>query len=172
MRPRTRDHHLPRHVYCKRGTYYFVRGNKWVKIGCNEAEAIANAPDIFYKTVENHEQILHYAMRLVAIARNNAKGRRGIPFSLTKEDMKSMLDRCGWKCSVTSTPFSLEKIANQRPYAPSIDRINCNEGYHAENCRIVCVAANYAMNVWGEGVLRKIAGHMLRAEKVLGASSA
>lgn len=44
----------------------------------------------------------------------------------------------------------------RRPLAPSIDRIDSSLGYTRQNCRIVCAAVNYAMNVWGEDVLWRL----------------
>jgi hypothetical protein len=108
--------------------------------------------------------IERYAGALVARARVNARNRRNLPFELTKDDVLALLAECKWKCAVTRTPFSFEKIRNQRPFAPSIDRIDCDAGYVKTNCRIVCVAANYAMNTWGESVLRTMAKHMNRAK--------
>jgi hypothetical protein len=109
------------------------------------------------------EEIERFALRLLAVARGNAKRRRGLPFSLTQADVLQLLRSAGWRCSVTRTPFSLDRVGNQRPYAPSIDRIDSAVGYVPENCRIVCVAANMAMNTWGESVLRTLALHMTRA---------
>ena len=143
-----------------------MKGGKWLKIGDTEAEAVANVETMFYKTVPNHAEIMRYAMNMVAVARQNAKARgsrkRVIPFDLSRDDIKRLLDACGWKCAVTGTPFSLDKVGTRKPFAPSIDRIRCDEGYHVGNCRIVCVATNYAMNVWGESVLHKLASHMAR----------
>jgi hypothetical protein len=166
MRPRLHNTHLPKNVYISRGKYYLVRNKKWVPIGSTEAEALSNIQAMFYKTVHNHEALLAFALRLVAVARQNAKSKRRangeLPFSLSKEDIKALLDKCGWRCAVTGTPFSLQKIGKHSPFAPSIDRIDCSDGYHPDNCRMVCVAANVAMNVWGEGVLKVLAENMIR----------
>lgn len=164
MRPRIHNTHLPRNVYLKRGKYFLVRNGKWVKIGDTEAQALQNVQELFYKTVPNFEELMTFANRLVAVARQNAKNRRRgtrqIPFTLTKDDIKALLDKCGWKCAVTGTPFSLQRVGKHRPFAPSIDRIDCASGYHMDNCRMVCVATNMAMNVWGEGVLKVLAKNM------------
>lgn len=61
-----------------------------------------------------------------------------------------------FRCAITRTPFSMTKIGGARPYAPSIDRIDCSLGYSAKNCRIVCVATNLAINRWGDGVLHTL----------------
>ncbi len=43
------------------------------------------------------------------------------------------------------------------PWAPSVDRIDSSKGYVPGNVRLVCVAANLAMNEWGEDVLARVA---------------
>jgi len=67
-----------------------------------------------------------------------------------------MLNEAGWRCAVSGQPFTLEPLNGKRPYAPSIDRINSAIGYVPGNTRIVCVAVNYAMNVWGESVIWRL----------------
>lgn len=54
---------------------------------------------------------------------------------------------------------------NAMPYAPSIDRKDSTKGYTRENCRIVCAAANFAMNTWGDEVLSVMASYMLQKRK-------
>lgn len=56
-----------------------------------------------------------------------------------------------------------------RPFMPSIDRTNSAKGYTAGNCRLVCVAANFAMNEWGQGVLHKLAVAYVKHHNLLGA---
>jgi hypothetical protein len=83
---------------------------------------------------------------------------------LTVDDIDRMLAECDFRCSVTRVPFSLEVTGprRQRPYAPSIDRRDNAAGYVRSNCRMVCAAANIAMNTWGEAVLH----HMIRHAKL------
>ena len=79
-------------------------------------------------------------------------------YHLTEDDEKYLVDRCAGACELTGTPFSAERYgAHKAPFAPSIDRIDSSKGYTRENCRIISVAANFAMNEWGEEVLRKLA---------------
>ena len=49
----------------------------------------------------------------------------------------------------------------ENPWAPSIDRIDNSKGYEAGNVRMVCVAANFAMNAWGEEALYELAASMV-----------
>lgn len=151
MRPRKHNAGLPRGVYWRHGAYYRVVKRVWYRLG--------SAPDTPLPTDRlrlERAQIRAYALTVLCRAKQNAKGRRQIEFALTERDLDDMLAAAKWRRSVTGTPFTLEVIAGKRPYAPSIDRIDSAKGYFPGNCRMVCVAANYAMNVWGEAVLRQM----------------
>lgn len=67
------------------------------------------------------------------------------------------------KALTFKNPF---KNCSKNPYSPSIDRIDSRIGYTKSNCRIVCVAANYAMNEWGDSVLRELALSMVHAGRL------
>lgn len=150
VRPRKSDHHLPPGVYFKHGAYYKVVRGIWHRIGPSlDAIDLATLP---IRLPAERKTILAYSYKVLTKARQNARGRR--EFSITRDDVHRMLNEAGWHCAVTGIEFSLVVIKGKRPYAPSIDRIECGAGYIPGNCRIVCVAANYAMNVWGAEVLR------------------
>lgn len=92
--------------------------------------------------------------------RKNA-AKRGIPFELTSEEFRTLWGDAAGVCSVTGRPLDLtgaERAEFRRnPWAPSIDRRDSLQPYRLDNCRIVCVAANIAMNEWGVDVLRAVA---------------
>lgn len=73
--------------------------------------------------------------------------------------MKKMLSACGGVCYLSGIPFSNKEIKGKRirPWVPSVDRINSNEGYTLENCRLVCAYINVAMNQFGEKFLLYVA---------------
>ena len=154
MRPRKRDLDLPRGVYLRHGSYYLVRRGLWRRLGADKQAAIAlvQSGDL----TPTKRALQEHLRRVFTAARNNARGRRGLPFTIQFDDMLALAERDLWGCSVTRIPFSLEIVAGKKPYAPSIDRIDSRLGYVVGNCRLVCVAANYAMNVWGEVVLRRM----------------
>lgn len=155
-RPRTRDAHLQKCVYFRHGSFFYVKRGVWTKIGETLEEANRNIERLPEILEIPREELLKYTMKVYTRARQNAKGRRGIDFSLERSQVEGLLRKSHYRCSVTGVPFTLEVINGKKPYAPSIDRIDSDKGYSMENCRIVCVAANYAMNVWGDVVLKKM----------------
>lgn len=90
-------------------------------------------------------------------ARSRAK-RAGLPV-MSNDEYVSLVQRAGGKCEVTGIEFSAEKPPGHKKamWAPSIDQIKCGKGYALENCRLVCIAVNLAMNEFGLDVLTKIA---------------
>lgn len=109
-------------------------------------------------------------VQIRAIYRSARKGavRRKIPFSITYGDLDVVWAACGGKCEVTGIPFDLTpaKDGVRRAFAPSLDRKDSSAGYELSNVRFVCVAVNYAMNVWGEDVLMAIVFGMYNAKRV------
>lgn len=100
--------------------------------------------------------------RLAYLMHRRAKYRaqaRGVAFTLTIVDVEDMLAATRGRCSVTGIPFDYASLGDRfkRPWAPSLDRIRPALGYTPLNCRVVCTAANLAMHVWGEDVLRRLA---------------
>jgi len=146
---------LPSGVYFKHGAFYRVVKNQWIRLGKDPA-CIKWPPYNLPRLGERKRELLLYAYKVLTRARNNAKGRRQIEFSLTRDDLHRLLNEAGWRCAVTGADFSMEVVNGARPFAPSIDRRDNSLGYLADNCRVVCVAANFAMNVWGEAVLWRL----------------
>jgi len=71
-------------------------------------------------------------------------------------------------CELTRIRFSAQRMkgCTKRPWMPSVDRRDCSKGYTADNCRLVCVAVNLALNEFGDAVLMQIARSMLAAGKL------
>jgi hypothetical protein len=89
---------------------------------------------------------------------------KGIDFTITDEEADTIWRRCGAACEVTKIPFDVTRstLGERRPYAPSIDRVDCSLGYTAANVRVVCVAVNIAMNEWGEDVLYRLCTSLIK----------
>ena len=100
----------------------------------------------------------------VPVARANRRnGPTGPRF--TRADLIAVWEACGGKCAVTRRDFSADPVGNslvKRAYAPSLDRIRAGEPYTRENCRLVMVAVNFAMNSWGLDVYLALARDAVR----------
>lgn len=62
------------------------------------------------------------------------------------EDIIALCERQMGRCALSGLPFSLRpsESGRSRPFAPSIDRIDCALGYKIENVRIVANIVNSA----------------------------
>lgn len=84
--------------------------------------------------------------------------RKGISFGLSADWFRKTMESQGGKCAVTGIPMTLKADNSPKsPYQVSVDRIDHKLGYEPSNCRLVILAVNLAMNVWGEEVFREIA---------------
>lgn len=88
----------------------------------------------------------------------NAKSRAstsGLMWALCRKDFDDLVACSNGRCAVTGLPFNLDGSARD-PFKPSLDRIDNALGYSAGNCRLVLMAVNLAMNVWGPEVFKAI----------------
>lgn len=79
---------------------------------------------------------------------------------MPREHLEFIIKRSQGRCEVTGIPFDWGSDMRE-PYAPSVDRIDPKRGYSLDNCRMVCLSVNMAMNVWGEDVLLTIGQAMI-----------
>jgi hypothetical protein len=108
----------------------------------------------------------------VVKAWQRAKGRakrRNIS-CITRDELDVLWLRCEGRCAVSGLEFTDEIFPNalvKRPFSPSIDQIEATtgNGYTLENARIVCVAANFAMNQWGLSTLIRVAQGVVAREQ-------
>lgn len=107
------------------------------------------------------------AKRVHARHRANA-AYRGIPFDLVVADVFRLMHESNYHCPLSGIPFSTikpstnDQLGIRDPWAPSIDRIDNRQGYTRDNIRVVCVAANMAMNSWGFDTLLRLAKGVVR----------
>lgn len=101
-------------------------------------------------------------------AKKNAL-KREIPFTITRAQFDTLVERSGGRCMVTGIEFQFTKFegSSRRPFAPSLDRIDSSKGYTPQNCRLVCVLVNLALNEWGLEPLLKVARHLVVREDEL-----
>jgi len=76
--------------------------------------------------------------------------------TLTLDDIRALI--APMKCSVSGVPLSWDWDGPGRnPWAPSIDRIDCSDGYHLDNVRLVSCAYNIARSDWPDSVVLEMA---------------
>lgn len=94
-------------------------------------------------SLTNRWRAENYARKLLGACRGSAK-QRGHVCTITEADIEALL--APMTCSVTGLPLSLEHEGDTRrnPWAPSIDRLDCSEGYVPGNVRVVCAIYNLA----------------------------
>ena len=127
------------------------------------AAAAAFNPPPAKKTVKcpvgTNKQMIEAAMKeALARAKSRASGRDW-GFDLTLEWALFAIEEQEFKCALTDIPFFAkhERERPRHPYAPSIDRKDCDRGYTMDNCRIILMAVNLALSDWGDEVFRRIA---------------
>lgn len=71
----------------------------------------------------------------------------------------------GGRCALTEIPFDFNQsdTSKYRPWAPSVDRIDHTGGYTLDNCRIVCIIVNNALNQFSVDELRLMAYGLISA---------
>ena len=82
--------------------------------------------------------------------------------------MRALWDAQQGRCAVSGLAFSDERHEDafvKTPFAPSLDRIDSTAGYLKGNVRLVCMAANFALNQWGDDVLRRLAHGVVETER-------
>jgi hypothetical protein len=98
--------------------------------------------------------------RLLSTARARTKKHRwDMETLINADDLGSLWKQCDGHCAVSGRYFSMEdfdKCLARHPFAPSLDRIDSRKGYTLSNTRLVCVASNFCMNQWGDGVIREL----------------
>lgn len=111
-------------------------------------------------------ELLTFLRKAFKSAQSRAK-RSGLQFELTFEAVRKMSSDQDDRCAVSRISFGkrrFEEAFVQYPFSPSLDRVNCSQGYIASNVRLVCTAVNFGLGQWGEEVFRTIARSTLGAE--------
>ena len=78
---------------------------------------------------------------------------------LSPADIRDLWAECRGRCSITGIAFSNDQYgqgAARRAFAPSLDRIDPKGPYTRDNCRFVLVAANFALNAFGDEVFDRL----------------
>jgi hypothetical protein len=172
-RPRSNNRDLPLRVFHRHGAYYYVIQNKWHNLGRDREYAIQRAAEMDKVPVGDARHLERFLRKKLTLlkARPQARTGRLKAVLIDAEQVIESARRLEWRCAVTGLPMTLEVVRGKRPYAPSIDRIDCALDYVPGNVRIVCVAANLAMNVWGEEVLLRMMRGIVPRRRLLDRAS-
>lgn len=81
-------------------------------------------------------------------------------FNLDKEFLTNLFHTQDNRCALTGISFEYT-ISNHgyrhgRPFAPSLDRIDCKNGYTKDNVRLVCIIVNFALCEFGDVAFDKM----------------
>lgn len=117
-------------------------------------DEVLNSSRAHYRTVRGR------FLTLISAARCRAR-KRGHEHDLDIEWALSSWEAQKGRCAITGIPLDIETplrttSKDLSPFAPSLDRIDCDLGYTKANTRIVCVAANLAMNRFGADVFKSL----------------
>lgn len=159
---------FPKRFYVYEGpravTYYHIdKHNQRINLGHDLDDALLR----YEMAVENAEHAdTRGAAELWKSCRKSAVSRK-LQFSLTVEDVESMLKRSSRRCEVTGIPFSNAAHDGMRirPWRASVDRLNSSIGYSPENCRLVCASVNIAMNQFGETFFHSLVIKLRKAQR-------
>lgn len=93
---------------------------------------------------------------------------KGYEFSITKQSIKELILNKN-NCEVTKISFDYKFYGkfSSNPFRPSIDRIDSKKGYIENNIRLVCVSVNFAINEFGEEVLKEICSAYLSKTRTI-----
>ena len=168
MRARKSNLDLPECVYLKHGSYFLVQKGKWINLGRERPEAERRAADLRGVDFDHAKKVveLRAGLQKAFKSRKMDAKSRGLVFNIDFDQILAMAQRQRWTCAVTGIQLHNEKPEGSRrsPFTPSIDRIIPSGGYVPGNVRVVCLAANFAMNEWGDDVLRILAEGWLLQE--------
>lgn len=146
------------HVYKRRNAYQYVdkKLGQAYTIGYSEEEALKNYARITGNRKRGAQKA--WAVDLIRTVKKNAR-TRGLEVYIDKEWILEQFKKSNRRCAVSGVPFDFghESKYRRRPWIPSVDRIDSKQHYTPENCRLVCSAANYAMNEWDDDVLLRLA---------------
>lgn len=89
---------------------------------------------------------------MVKGAQHRAK-RKGLSCTITSDEILEMIESQSARCAVSRISFDLSAtVGARRPFAPSLDRLDCTKGYEKDNIRITCAIVNTAISDWGDEV--------------------
>lgn len=137
-------------------TYYFIDTlNKRHNLGRD----LDNALKAYLELADHIPASMAERMaRLLYIKSKRRAQSAGIVFTLTIDEISTILKRSNGKCEVTGIKFNDSKMEGKRikPWSMSLDRIDSKKPYEFSNTRAVCSYVNLALNEFGIDMLKTI----------------
>lgn len=132
------------------------RGEVWPRAEVISIQRILSA--MKPRTAEDIKR--HVASRLSRSVNSRAIHQYRVPCEIDTAWVLRAIERQGGRCAVSGLPFSYERGLptkdGRNPMAPSVDRIDNAKGYEKNNCRLVILAVNVALNLWGDDMFLRI----------------
>jgi hypothetical protein len=116
-------------------------------------------PDVATIPIVADAPLPAWARVMIGSARRRDEMRWG-GGEFSEADLRHLWQQCGGGCAMTGLPFLETQIGTgraRRPYAPSLDRIDPEKPYSRANCRLFCMAVNFALNAFGDDVFLTMA---------------
>lgn len=86
--------------------------------------------------------------------------KSSINFDIDKEFLTELFKAQNNTCALTGITFQYydnnDNLCHRRPFAPSLDRIDCKKGYTKDNVRLVCIIVNFALGEFGDQAFEKM----------------
>jgi hypothetical protein len=108
------------------------------------------------KSIKDHER---------RQARRAAKGRPRVAVTVTVHELMAMVRAADWRCALSRLPFWSGDGGTYGPTIPSMDRIEPEGPYSAENVRVVLLGVNSLKGSGSDGQMYRIAAALLAARR-------
>lgn len=155
-----------KNLYLRDGVWYYLGYHGGVRIrkstGCTSIEdaelwKARHYPAI--KKTQRPNEPFKFTTKFISDMYYRMKTRFPGEDVMTRDELVTLIQRSCGICQVTGIPFLRYDSSHKgrKPFIPSIDRIDSKKPYVLSNCRIVCLAANIAMNEWGQDVFDAMA---------------
>lgn len=113
---------------------------------------------VHVRASNNYDLTNRQLKRLYSRTKSNSK-LNDIGHFITFEYFADLWEKSEKRCAISGLMFSDYQPAStrRRPFSPSVDRIDCTQGYNEGNIRFVCVAANIARSDFPDDILFALA---------------
>lgn len=124
-------------------TYYSYRDNKDKRCRKCKQVQMKEARDKYSEDTK-----LYKVLQERWLAARDRASNKGIPFTITKEDLLELWEQQNGLCNISKIPMTYE-LDNGRVFTNvSVDQKNPGQGYTKENVQLVCSAVNQLKSNW------------------------